>query len=202
VWNLEYRRVGDPGGGWPGTFLDVGKGVDHLRELAKQNPLDLSRVVVMGHSAGGHFALWVASRKKISETSELYQANPIAVSGVVGLAPASELDALHAKGVCGNVVDKLMGGAPGDKPDRYRWAMPSAMSPIGVRQILLIGKLDSAFGWVGQNYAEKARVAGDKQVEVILAPEAGHMEVIDPASSTWPLVLKSAKELLGIPASP
>jgi len=197
VWNLEYRRVGDPGGGWPGTFLDVGKGADHLRELAKEHPLDLSRVVVMGHSAGGHFALWLAGRKKVPDKSEIRSDNPIAVSGVLALAPAPELDALHTKGVCGNVVDKLMGGAPGDLPDRYRAAMPSFMSPIGVRQTILIGSRDADWRWVGEAYVEKARAAGDKQIEIVMAPEAGHSEVIDPNSNTWPVVLGSVRALLG-----
>ena len=196
VWNLEYRRVGDSGGGWPGTFLDIGNGADHLKLLAKDHPLDLSRVVAMGHSAGGHFALWLAARKKIPAGAEVQSGDPIVVKGVLALAPAPELDALHEKGVCGNVIDKLMGGAPVEHADRYRHAMPSAMAPIGVRQTILIGKRDSSWRWVGEAYAEKARAAGDDQVELILAPEAGHFEVIDPASSTWPLVIKSAEALL------
>lgn len=197
VWNLEYRRVGDAGGGWPGTFQDVGHGADYLRTLAKEQPLDLSRVVVMGHSAGGHLALWLAARKKIPGTSEIHQDNPIAVKGVLALAPAPELDALQAKGACGNVVDKLVGGAPAAVPERYRCAMPSAMAPLGVRQTLLVGKLDEDWRWLGEAYAEKARAAGDKQIELVMAPEAGHFEFIDPSSTSWPLVLKSARALVG-----
>ena len=62
VWNLEYRRVGNEGGGWPGTFEDIAHGADHLRVLAKEYPIDLERVISIGHSAGGHLALWVAAR--------------------------------------------------------------------------------------------------------------------------------------------
>jgi len=198
VWNLEYRRVGDAGGGWPGTFLDVSKGADYLRAIAKDHPLDLKRVVFMGHSAGGHFALWLAARSKIPATAELHAADPIAVLGVVGLAPAPDLAALHKKGVCGNVIDKLMGGAPDAVPDRYQFSVPANLAPIGVPQVLIIGKKDTAWDWVGQAYADKARAAGDTRIEVIIAPEAGHFEVIDPNSSTWPQVLKSTRDLLGL----
>ena len=62
AWNLEYRRVGQPGGGWPGTCEDVAAGLDHLARLAGREPLDLDRLVVAGHSAGGHLALWSAAR--------------------------------------------------------------------------------------------------------------------------------------------
>jgi acetyl esterase/lipase len=199
VWNLEYRRVGNEGGGWPGTFLDVAHGADHLRALAKEHPLDLSRVVAMGHSAGGHLALWLAARPKISPSSEIYTEGPIKISGVVALAPAPELDVLHMKKVCGHVVDRLMGGSPEEKLDRYRWAMPSSMAPLGVRQLVLVGKLDSGFGWVGEAYATKSEGAGDYKVQLIHEKEAGHFEFIDPASTAWPLVLKSTKDLLGMP---
>lgn len=198
VWNLEYRRVGNEGGGWPGTFLDVANGADHLRTLAQEHPLDLSRVVAMGHSAGGHLALWLAARPKVPATSEIHTKDPIKMTGVVALAPAPELDALHAKKVCGYVVDKLMSGGPDGQPDRYRAAMPSAMLPLGVRHVVLVGKLDKGFGWVGEAYAAKATSAGDPLMELVQAPEAAHFEVIDPASTSWPLVVKSTKELMGI----
>ena len=77
TWSVEYRRLGDEGGGWPNTMLDVGAATDHLREIAPQYKLDLDRVVVMGHSAGGHLAAWVASRHRIPETSDLYMPSPL-----------------------------------------------------------------------------------------------------------------------------
>ena len=197
VWNLEYRRVGDAGGGWPGTFLDVGNGADYVRTLSKEYPLDPCLVVAVGHSAGGHFALWLAARSKIPDASEIHQDHPIPILGVLALAPAPELDALHAKRVCGNVIDKLMGGSPADVPERYRAAMPSALLPLGVRQILLAGKRDHDWAWVGEAYREKARTAVESKFEYIEAPDAGHFEVIDPNSSTWPLVRQSARALLG-----
>ena len=196
VWNLEYRRVGNPGGGWPGTFLDIANGADHLRTLAQKHPLDLSHIIASGHSAGGHFALWLAARHKIPTTSDVYRPTPIAILGVLALAPASELSKLHEKGVCGQVVHKLLGGSPEEFPERYSHASPSLLAPIGARQTVLVGKRDTAWGWVGRAYAKAARAAGDEQIHFLVAPEAGHFEVIDPKSSAWPLVRDAANELL------
>jgi acetyl esterase/lipase len=196
VWNLEYRRVGDEGGGWPGTFEDIANGADQLRKLAKEHPLDLTRVVAMGHSAGGHLALWLAARPKLPEGSELHSADPLKLVGVVALTPAPELDDLHERKVCGHVIDKLMGGGPEQVPDRYRQGNPSQLAPLGVPQKLIVGKYDESWAWAGELYAKTAREARDEQVEVIVAPESGHFEVINPKSSTWPLVVDAVKALL------
>ena len=152
----------------------------------------------MGHSAGGHLALWLAARHKIPAESDIYGAEPIDVVGVLGLAPASELAELHEKKVCGHVVDKLMGGGPEEFPKRYSDASPSRMAPIGVAQIILVGKKDESWGWVGEAYIKAARKAGDEKIELITAPDANHFEVIDPHSTTWPLVLGAVRSLLGI----
>ena len=196
VWNLEYRRVGNPGGGWPGTFLDIALGADHLVKLAAPNKLDLSRVLASGHSAGGHLALWLAGRHKISTESELHSQKPLAISGVLALAPASQLDQLYERGVCGNVVDKLIGGSPVKYPTRYDSTSPSRLAPLHVFQIILVGKSDEDWGWNGVDYAKAAREAGEKEIEFIEAPDAGHFEVIDPNSTTWPIVRNAVHRLL------
>ena len=108
-WSLEYRRVGGEGGGWPGTYQDVAAGADHLRTLAGTFPLDLERVVASGHSAGGSFGLWLAARDRIPRESELWRSDPLRVGGVLALAPAPDLEGLHAAGVCGNVIDGSWG---------------------------------------------------------------------------------------------
>lgn len=198
VWNLEYRRVGNPGGGYPGTLLDVGTGTDHLRVLAQTHPLDLSRVVLMGHSAGGHLALWTAARRKIPTEHLLHQPDPIAVNGVVALAPASDLAFLHKGKQCDHVVDKLLGGSPKEVPERYRFADTAQMAPIGVPQILILGDHDTAWTPVARAYLKSARAAGDVQITPIAASESGHFEMIDPGTSTFSLVLKSARSVANI----
>ena len=101
TWTIEYRRVGDPGGGWRGTFDDAAAGTDFLATLAEKFDLDLQRVVFAGHSAGGHLAIWLANRP--SQWPAVV--TPVAV---LGLAPAADLAYAHKQGYCDNVVDKLM----------------------------------------------------------------------------------------------
>ncbi len=197
TWSLEYRRVGNDGGAWPGTFQDIAKGADHLLEVAEEYSLDTSRIIVSGHSAGGHLALWLAARKKIMNNPLFTSKNPVPLKGVLALAPAADLVFLHESGVCGNVVDGLMHGSPIEFPERYAIASIPEMVPLDLPQILVIGRYDKNWRKVGYRYLEVARGAGD-QVDVIDAPESGHFEMIDPDSSTWPMVLGAARELLGI----
>jgi acetyl esterase/lipase len=196
TWSLEYRRVGDDGGGWPGTFQDVGRGTDHLRSIAREHHLDLDRVIVMGHSAGGHLALWAAARSRLPAEAPFASTDPLAVRGVLALAPAPDLEFLHEQQVCGHVIDKLMSGSPAQVPDRYSWGSPMQLAPDGVRQVLIIGKYDNAWAPSGLRYFEAAKMRGD-DVRKIEATESGHFEMIDPDSSTWPLVLEAARDLLG-----
>ncbi len=194
VWSLEYRRVGNAGGGWPGTFRDVAQGADHLRRLASEYELDLNRVIASGHSAGGHLALWLAARSRLPETSELYSDDPLEIHGVLALAPAPDLDGLHASGVCGNVIDQLMGGSPEEYPVRYQHASPMHLTPIDVPQILVIGRHDRAWGPVGRAYYERA-LARRARVTLVEAPASGHFEMIVPTTSSWSLVVESLREL-------
>lgn len=195
VWSIEYRRVGDPGGGWPNTFADVARGVDYLRVLARDYPLDLNRVVVAGHSAGGQFALWVAARTKIPASSELYASDPLPVRAAFALAPASDLEGLEARHVCGDVIDKLMGGSPADHADRYAAGSPMRLAPIGVRQVLIVGAHDQSWAPAGRAYAAHARAAGDTGIVLMEAPESGHFELIAPASTTWPVVIGAIQKM-------
>jgi len=93
TWNIEYRRLGNEGGGWPGTFRDVGNAADFLRTLAPERRLDLTRVIAIGHSAGGHLAMWLAARPKLTNTSDLYVSNPLRLAGVVDLDGPADLKA-------------------------------------------------------------------------------------------------------------
>lgn len=192
VWSIEYR-VGDPGGGWPNTFRDIGSGADYLRVLKHTYPLDLNRVIVAGHSAGGQFALWVAARKKIARTSALYTADPIRVRGVFALAAAPDLEALDSAVACGGAVDKVMGGSPAEHPDRYAAASPMQLAPVDVPEVLIVGAKDKTWGPHGRAYAAHARAVGDTTLTLIEAPESGHFELIAPATSTWPLVIGNLK---------
>ena len=195
VWSLEYRRVGDDGAGWPGTFLDIARGADFVKTIASKYSLDLKRVVAAGHSAGGEFALWLAARGKIASTSEVFVANPIKIHGVVALAPAPDLEALESAGTCGKVIDKLIGGPPSDFADRYAAVSPMKLAPIGVPSTLVVGAQDKSFGPNGRSYFARAQQSGDKDVQIIEAPDAGHFELIAPKTTTWSIVVAQFKTM-------
>jgi acetyl esterase/lipase len=195
VWSVEYRSIGDAGGGWPNTFLDVARAAYHVRALADRYPLDSSRIVVGGHSAGGQLALWLAARGKIDRHGELWTPSPVIPSAVLALAPAAGLTALEAKGACDHVIDKLVGGSPEEVPERFAAVEPARLAPIGVAQTLILGRYDNDWTWLGEAYAAQARSAGDTHIRVIEAPHAAHFEMIAPASTTWPLVVQAARAL-------
>lgn len=194
AWSIEYRRVGDDGGGWPNTFLDVGAGVDHVRSLAQQHRLDLARAIVVGHSAGGHLALWAAARAALPAGSQLWVQDPMHFGGVLGLAAAGDIEMVHSQGACGNVIDKLMGGSPGSVPQRYAQASSSRLVPVSLPQILIDGALDR-WASVSASYYEAARAAG-ASVSRRVVPGAGHFELIVPEGPAWDAVRAAALELI------
>lgn len=195
TWNLEYRRLGHAGGGWPGTFRDVAAGADFLRTLARDRQLDLTRVISIGHSAGAHLALWLASRHKLAEASELYAKNPLSLVGAVSLDGPADLKATIPlqQPVCGSpVVTDLIGGTPEQQPQRYRDASPIELLPLGVRQAFFTGQMFAAHS---APYADAVKRAGDA-AQVIPFATAGHFVFIDPQSTIWPEVMKSVRQML------
>jgi acetyl esterase/lipase len=196
TWSLEYRRVGNEGGGWPGTFQDVAAGADYLRELAKKFPLDLERVIAIGHSAGGHLALWLAARSKIPPKGLLHDPDPLPVKGVVSLAGVGDLGLAGLQKICGGVIPKLMGGTSADVPERYAQGSPLELLPFGVPQVLIQGAKDPVVPAKSvRNYYEAAKKSGDK-VELVLLEKAGHYEVVIPTTFAWPAVRKAIETLI------
>ena len=197
TWNVEFRRVGDAGGGWPGTFLDVARGTDYVRELAKKYPLNPKKVVVLGHSAGGHLALWLAARRKLPRKSPLYTRKPLRLKGVVTLAGIPDLAAYSAeKGSCNAAVPQLMGGMPAVVPERYAEASPAQLLPLRVPQRLVQGDLDPIVPVAqGRQYAAAATAKGD-DAQVLLIPNIGHFDLAAPQSPAWPTILQAVQSLL------
>jgi len=200
TWTVEYRRVGDEGGGWPGTFQDIAMSADKMLSVADEYSLDTSRIIAAGHSAGGQLALWLAASSQFHDNPLFASARVVPLIGVLALAPAADLAYLHQTGVCDNVVDKLMGGSPTAFPDRYALGSPVELVPISIPQLLVIGTYDDNWSPVGRRYLAAAEAAHD-QVRLIEASQSGHFEMINPDSNTWPLVRDAALELLGMPAS-
>jgi len=199
TWTIEYRRLGEPGSGWPGTYLDVGRAVDHVRAIAGEHHLDLSRVVVVGHSAGGHLAMWTAGRRRLTTASELYVANPLPVRGVMDLAGPVDMTANIPgyEALCRDtVITSLLGGTPAAVPDHYAQASAIKLLPLAIPQVLVLGSHEEYVPVsLVDAYVQAATQAGD-QVRRILIPGAGHFEIASPLSFAWPQVRAAIGSLL------
>lgn len=188
TWSIEYRRVGNEGGGWPGTFQDVADAADLLLEIAFEHDLDLDRVAAAGHSAGGHLALWLAGRKWLDADDPLRGEAPIALNGVVALAGIPDLAAYAAPEGCGAAVAGMLGGEPQDVPDRVQRASPVAMVPLGITQTLVIAEHDSIVPKSQADaFVDAARQKGDS-VAVTTIPGAGHFELVDPSHGGFEMI--------------
>lgn len=200
TWNIEYRRTDNPGGGWPGTFQDIAAAVDILPSIAKKYSLDLSRVIVIGESAGGHFALWVAARHNLPVSSILYKKNPLTVRGVISFGGVPDLSSFReqAKKVCdADTVGKLIGeGTTKNYSKNFKEASPSELLPLKVKQVLIYGEDDTTVPVkFGYDYKKLASSKGD-DVSIIIVKYAGHHEYNVPNSVTWPVILDNVKALL------
>lgn len=200
TWNVEYRQQGDPGGGWPGTFLDWGAATDHLRALAKAYPLDLSRVVVAGHSAGGQAALWIAARPDLPVGSEIRGAAPLKMAAAVDLDGPADLAAFAVKdaSICGQpVIAPFMGGAPGRVPERYAQASPTALLPLHAAQYLIAAQVLSPADAAAYRAAALAKGEG---VDVRAFPNARHSDVVDPREPVGAQVVAIIARAAGVSA--
>jgi len=197
TWSIEYRRVGDDGGGWPGTFQDVANAADALLEIAPAYNLDLGRVAAVGHSAGGHLALWLAGRKWLDGDDPLRGEVPLPLNGVVALAGITDLAAYASPDGCGAVVEPLLGGTPAAVGERYRRGSPIGMVPFGITQTLVIGELDPIVpGTQATSFAEAALEMGDS-VAVVEIPRAGHFELVDPSHGAFQTVRDAVLKAIG-----
>jgi acetyl esterase/lipase len=182
VWNLEYRRMDMAGGGWPGTFADIAAGLDALADLAGEHRLDLGALAVIGHSAGGHLALWSAARPRLRARFGRPRA---AVIEVISLAGVCELRAAARLGLSDDAAAGLLGGGPAEIPDVYALACPAQLLPLATRQVIMHGSDDADVPFaLSADYAAAARAAGDDCTLVPL-PGTDHFDVIDPASQAW-----------------
>jgi acetyl esterase/lipase len=209
AWNIEYRRVGNPGGGWPGTFLDVALATDYLRKLASTYKLDLTKVVPIGHSAGGHLAFWLAARPRIPffvqnsplAGSQLPGENeetttPLALAGTISLAGVVDLEMAWRLHLSNDAVVELLGGTIDSVPERYTVASPAAMLPLGVPQVLIHGTSDDSVPLqVSQVYANAARSVNDP-ITYLELDGVDHFDVIDPHSQAWKFTINELQKLI------
>ncbi|NHZ78701.1 alpha/beta fold hydrolase [Massilia sp. CCM 8695] len=189
VWNIEYRRVGSPGGGWPATLEDIAAAIDHLAALAAGAAgLDLRRVAVVGHSAGGHLALCAAAPR--AQADARFAPRKVFPSAVAGLAAVVDLHATFTLNSGNNAVSALLGGSPSQHPIPYAQASPLGLVPLHVRQLILHGTEDEALPVEhSRAYVKAARDAGDS-VDYVELPGMGHLEYLDPASEAHDALCK------------
>ena len=192
VWNIEYRRVGGAGG-WPETFEDAAAAIDHLATLDAR--LDLHRVATVGHSAGGHLAMWLASRHRLADGAPGAdpQVRPIFAVSQAGVV---DLDLAARNGLGGGAAPALMGGGPGEVPDRYAAGDPAALVPIDIPSLLVHGRDDTTVPLrQSEAYVDAADEAGDPARLAVV--DGDHFTVITPDTEVWRTVLDALAEALG-----
>ncbi|MET7807144.1 alpha/beta hydrolase family protein [Micromonospora chersina] len=186
VAQVEYRRTGQPGGGWPHTLTDVLAGVAALPGLAAAALPGLVAAappILVGHSAGGHLALYVAAQA------------PATVGGVLALAPVADLAEAYRLDLDSGAVAALLGGGPAEFPDRYATADPSSLVPIRTRTVVIHGALDEQVPVaMSRSWVAAARAAGSPATLVEL-PECEHFGLIAPDSAAWPQVVAALRSL-------
>jgi acetyl esterase/lipase len=198
VWNVEYRRVDEPGGGYPGTYLDMNAALDMLGRVARRNPLDLGRLVAVGHSAGGQLVQWLAARPRIPAGSPLYRADFLPVRQVISLGGLADLrrEQHVIKSSCDRDIADLAGTPGAARPDVFADTNAGDLMPNGSRTLLVTGALDTISPpRVAHDFAARARAAGDA-AEVVILPGASHYDEVAATSPSWPLVLEQIEAAL------
>ncbi len=197
TWNIEFRRIGSTGGAYPGTFRDVAMATDYLRVLAPIYNLDLSRVVISGHSSGGHLALWVGSRGTIPAGDPLYVANPLIPKGVVSLAGIPDLEGAYDAGRT-DVYTLLGVTTAAAAAALYPTTSPIAMLPTGVPTSHIVGTSDNPWRQaITYHFRDAATLAGDPTPRVFNPVGANHFDVVDPCGPAWPRIVTEILLMLG-----
>ncbi len=185
VWNIDYRGVDRDGGGYPGTFHDVAAAADLLRDTGATHGLDATRVVAVGHSAGGHLALWLAARARLPSDSVLRTPDPLPVRHVVslgGLPDLADVEASPENGCGTDVIAQLVGEG---RDDRFADTSIPRLLPLCVPQTLVNGREDRIVPYrMATDYVALARAAGDP-VDLHTVADTGHVELVAPETPAW-----------------
>lgn len=213
-WNVEYRRVGHAGGGWPGTFRDVSDATDFVRDLARTHPLDTTRVALVGHSSGGYFAAWVAGRHHLPPGTPLVGPSPLKPAGLVLLDAFLDPRVIDSQGVDGRlfcdepILPRLIGGPPEAVPDQLRQTSPLALLPFEIPQEYVVSSrrypstpprplADGRTTLSVLEYPARAEQAGER-VRVQVVPDADHFDFLQPGKDAWPAVEAAATRVIGV----
>jgi acetyl esterase/lipase len=197
VWNVEYRRHDEEGGGYPGMYQDVATAVDLLRT---EPMLDLRRIVAVGHSAGGHLAQWAASRHRLPAWSPAWEPAPVRIPTVISLGGLADLrnQAALIRCSCERSTEQLAGVPTPARPDVFADTSPAEMLPAGIRTVLIHGEHDDVSPVAtGEDYARRARASGD-EADVIVLPGGSHYDEVAATSPCWPIVETAIRQALSL----
>ena len=189
VWSIEYRRIGEPGGGYPNIYTDVGMAFDALRDVAKTHPLDLANVVVVGHSSGGHLASWGAARGRLPVGHPWRGADPLKVKAIVLVNGVADLEhnAALLPLACGTDMKlaEVVGEKSAARPDVFADTSPNKWLPLGIRSVAIMGEYDPIVPpYVGLWWHKLASKAGDS-VDLVTIKDAGHFDAVTPTEPEW-----------------
>ena len=199
TWNIEYRRAGKPGGGWPGSFLDLAAGVDFLRTIARANQLDLNRVVVLGHSSGGQLVHWIAARPKLPRSSPLYSKNPLRLKAVVnvdGLPDLAAAQPLEKKFCPVPAITQFMGGTASRTARTLQRDLGRGPAADPIPQTIVAGGLLQGAYDLVSTYEASATAKGDS-VTILKLEGAGHFDMLAPEGQYGKSVIEAILALLG-----
>jgi acetyl esterase/lipase len=201
TWNVEYRRSGSPGGAWANTYLDLAAATDYLRKIAVANNLDLSRVVVLGHSSGGQLGLWLAARSKLPATSEIHTSNPLPLKHIVDFDGPPDLAAAQPfeSDYCPiPAITQFTGGTPATQPQRYHDGSAQPFLPLGIPQTIVAAGLLEGTPQLVTSYKAAAEQKGDS-ITVLTLKDATHFTPLDPATAEGKKLIATILAAAGIP---
>jgi acetyl esterase/lipase len=200
VWSIGYRRATEPGGGYPGTYQDVSEGIDRLRAEASHYNLDLSRNVIIGHSVGGHLALWAAARRSLQADGPLFKPDPFIPNAVIGLAGIGDMQSL-ANFCDPDIAERMSGATEGGATARYAEVSPAQMGPPSGSVLLISGVYDPVVPpFAALNYAHAMRTKRERPIELLELPQMGHFDFLVPGTPAWAEVRNRIELALGVDA--
>lgn len=197
VWSVGYRRADEAGGGYPGTFEDIATAVDRVRDEARRFQLDLSRTVIVGHSAGGHLALWASVRAQLPESSRLHRKQPFVAGAVISLAGVTDLKAFarFVPVLCGpGIIERL---ASTDAASPFAETSPAELPPPSGGAVLISGIVDRLIPpYLAYDYARAMERRHGAVLELVDIPRAGHFDLVTPGTDAWRIVSERIRAAL------
>lgn len=202
VWSIGYRRATEDGGGYPGTYQDVGAALDRIRAEAPRFNLDLTRTVMVGHSAGGHLALWAAARASLPTASPLYAADPFVPRTTVSVAGPGDMRGFgkFVPVICEpGIIEKLTAAPLGSADAKWPEISPADMGAPGGSIVVVNGVLDPIVPpFAAFDYARAMRAKKPSGVDLVLVPGTGHFDFFIPGAAAWTTLNQRIDKELGI----